>query len=416
MNTQRGFVSLTAVLVVLLGLTALGGGAYYVSHQKSASPAAYEDFSDTFVPSENPTATVTPAAQVTPAASVNTNARLVLVSPAPNSALRAGEETAIRWTIPQSVLDSFPKDFKLGLFLNVVQLDTGVNAYGINDGTNNPAAGSVTWKVPADAKPGAYRIDAYLSATPKDASRLCAVTLGKDCSPSAADVAIMTRASEYKSQSGSFTIAATQSQSGSISVPGMTKYTDRDFGFTFWYPSKWTISNSMTMMGDVICCTLKSKLLFTDQSGEVVMTVAAIDSEDRSVMLAGGACGTCAPIRYYFDINTHLWMKQYPDGIGGAPDMAPAQFEQTKEPQRADISANTMGGLHMFNGGFRFGSTLIPLSAHHFLYIYAPITGTGEYHIEAPLARTVVATDPSVATPVSIADQKKVIEAEASAY
>src|SRR5207249_4243365 len=29
-----------------------------------------------------------------------------------------------------------------------------------------------------------------------------------------------------------------------IAVPGMSMYTDHDFGFTFWYPTVWTIIES----------------------------------------------------------------------------------------------------------------------------------------------------------------------------
>lgn len=38
----------------------------------------------------------------------------------------------------------------------------------------------------------------------------------------------------------SITVGSTPSSS--VSVPGMTKYTDTDFGFSFWYPSGWKIT------------------------------------------------------------------------------------------------------------------------------------------------------------------------------
>ena len=109
-----------------------------------------------------------------------------------------------------------------------------------------------------------------------------------------------------------------------------------------------------------------------------------------------------------------MWMTQLPSGVGAAGGMTQEQFEKTKLPEPADISLNTMGGLHMFHGGTRFGSTVIPLSARNFLYIYS--SSQGEYNPEQPLANTILATDISVATPMSAAEQIKIIQAEKDAY
>jgi len=32
-----------------------------------------------------------------------------------------------------------------------------------------------------------------------------------------------------------------QTSAQSISVPGMSEYTDSNFGFSFWYPSSWSV-------------------------------------------------------------------------------------------------------------------------------------------------------------------------------
>ena len=72
----------------------------------------------------------------------------------------------------------------------------------------------------------------------------------------------------------------------------------------------------------------------------------------------------------------------------------------------ADVSTNTMGGLHILLG------SIVPLTAHDFVVV-------DSYGTSAPIntvINTIVATDPSVATPVSAAQQEAAIQAEKAAY
>jgi hypothetical protein len=97
----------------------------------------------------------------------------------------------------------------------------------------------------------------------------------------------------------------------------------------------------------------------------------------------------------YFDHALHTWMT----GVVGG----------TISP--ADVSVNSMGGLHMIPWG---GSVVVPLSASTFV---APDASTGSGTIDVkPFASTIVATDPAVATPVSANEQIKTIRAEQSMY
>jgi hypothetical protein len=202
-------------------------------------------------------------------------------------------------------------------------------------------------------------------------------------------------------------------QKGTVSVPGMSQYTDKDFGFSFWYPSGWRIVSAVIDSYRLSDGTILKHLLLT--GGNAPIHVLEFTSPTRTISIAPGACGFCAPVRFYFDANAHLWMKQYPEGAGGAPDMEQAQFEKTKIAQPADVSNNTMGGLHIFHGlSQRFGDSVVPLSAKNFLFVFAE--SQGEDNIELPLVDTVVALDPSVATPVSTTEQIKTIQAEAAAY
>lgn len=214
-----------------------------------------------------------------------------------------------------------------------------------------------------------------------------------------------------------------------ISVEGMKKFTDEDFGFSFWYPSGWTIVNMSE----------KGRGMFagsTDRSGnlmvgriyvrapDVEIYIDKIHSDERTYYVNPGACGYCGPVTYFFDPTLHLWMKQYPMGLNGAPDATPDQIEASKIPQPADISRNTMGGLHMFRTEQKESAVIVPLSARNFLYIrdetYTQLCGGScASNVKGGagfLANTIVATDPSVAVPLGKTEQKAVIEAEKAAY
>ena len=201
------------------------------------------------------------------------------------------------------------------------------------------------------------------------------------------------------------TVKGSESVSQNVSVLGMTKYTDSDFGFSFWYPSAWQISSVAVNPYPLSEGTTLKHLLLT--GGTAPIHILEFTSPTRTISIGGGACGFCAPIKFYFDADAHTWMKQYPQ-----PD---TEQGQSNIPQPADVSNNTMGGLHIFHGlSQRFGDSTVPLSARNFVFVYAE--SQGENNIELPLVNTIVALDPSVATPVSAAQQTQTIQAEANAY
>lgn len=214
----------------------------------------------------------------------------------------------------------------------------------------------------------------------------------------------------------------------SISVPGMTKYTDADFGFSFWYPSGWTVTSASGVAGtkDWAGNLLKGRIVIKGDGVEI--DIDKSHSDERTYKVNQGACGYCGPLTYYFDTALHTWMTVHPDGLSGAPDATPEQMAASKAPKPADVSNNTMGGLHIFNTGQKESAAIIPLSARDFLYIqgvtYTQQCGSscavdgGSYVKGAAqfLAKTILATDPSVATPVSAAEQTATIQAEKKAY
>lgn len=197
------------------------------------------------------------------------------------------------------------------------------------------------------------------------------------------------------------------------SVPGMSKYTDSDFGFSFWYPSNAVVNQIAVQGSSPAGQTILKRLSITVLG--VDLWIDEVTSSSGTFIVPGGACGYCAPVNFYFDRTQGAWMKQYPQGVGGA-DMLPGEFNKTKLPQLADVSHNTMGGLHIFSTEQKENASIIPLSAAHFVEV-------GDYSgrnpgsgIQSPLVQTIVATDPTVAIPVPTAQQITTIQAEASAY
>lgn len=224
-------------------------------------------------------------------------------------------------------------------------------------------------------------------------------------------------------------LTATKAASPGISVLGMTKYTDSDFGFSFWYPSSWKVDDmSESGQGAFRDTTDKagnlSKGRIFIRGDGVEIDIDKVYSEDRIFDVNPGACGYCGPLRYFYDVNQHAWMKVYPQGPNGAPDASPDFISQAKNPVAADISNNTMGGLHIFSTEQKENAAIVPLSARHFLqvtgvtYTAECASGCAKYvkGDQAYLTRTIVATDPSVATPVSAEEQIEVIQAAKKAY
>ena len=165
-------------------------------------------------------------------------------------------------------------------------------------------------------------------------------------------------------------------------VAGMSKYTDSDFGFSFWYPNGWTVIKHKSGSGSF-------------SPWEITITNPQNTTQNLAILETTSDSAVNNIEGYYFDSRLSTWMQQ----------------ESNTPPQAADISNNTMGGLHVFPGNEQ---SIIPLSANKFLSVSAnDVTNTVQW---GQLANTIVATDSSVATPVSTAQQIAAIQAEASAY
>jgi len=224
------------------------------------------------VPAETVIVPEIPARESVPSATLTApkSADFVITSPSPGTVFKGGEELTIAWRLPETVLSSFSEDFQLGLFLNVVsETNPSVNVYALNDGTNDPRSGSVVWKLPADIASGNYRIEGYLSASPKDAARLCTVKVGKDCRPTEADAATMARAQQYRDEGEWFSVVASQKTESTSATQTIQISQSQAYGLSV--PAAWRAEASVTTN--------------TSTSGAVYSAIYVYDEKDRLVMM-----------------------------------------------------------------------------------------------------------------------------------
>ncbi len=205
-----------------------------------------------------------------------------------------------------------------------------------------------------------------------------------------------------------------------VSVPGMSKYTDTTFGFTFWYPSTGIVKQ-IAVPKDYSSGMYGTQTTVVNRISAPDMLIDEVSSPSMSVLsdVDAGCCGSLTN-SYFFNPTIHTWMRKSDGGSSG-------NGQQGTFP--ADISNNTMGGLHILQGYTRFGAkVIIPLSATHFLAVYSVCNDATDYEC-SPWSKTaggygrfltsvntIVATDPLVATPVSVAQQNTIIQAEKDAY
>ena len=217
-------------------------------------------------------------------------------------------------------------------------------------------------------------------------------------------------------ESSPFTIIPpVQNQVSNITIPGMQRYTDSNFGFSFWYPSNWAVSEKQdTDPGYEYYkdgSFLKTISVANPNLPRVGVTIKEFSSPTLSITELGQT-KTANPVgvdqKYYFDKGLHTWM--YENLTDASSGNRPALTITA-----ADVSNNTMGGLHIFPGALRFGAnSIVPLSASHFLII-STNDSAGNIR-QNNLVDTIVATDSSVATPWSAALQTQTIQAEKTAY
>jgi hypothetical protein len=194
---------------------------------------------------------------------------------------------------------------------------------------------------------------------------------------------------------GTFVCAGLFAQA-QAAVAGMSRFTEPNFGFSFWYPTAWEVIDEPvtdpTEDGWFQNATIVRELQ--------IRNPAAAYDEDQPLgvilqeLLAPtgltelGRSKSASPVgvdgSYFFDSGTHRWMYAQ---LSEAPDGAPPATYPAK------ISRRTMGGLPFFWGAKRGGAdVIIPLDGSHFLVTSTMDPGGYQSHIY--LAATVVSTRP----------------------
>ncbi len=197
-----------------------------------------------------------------------------------------------------------------------------------------------------------------------------------------------------------------------VAVAGMKEYTDSNFGFSFWYPSTWTVREGDiqdTYSGGTVQKTLVVSPANSDVRRVDAIVINEFYSPTREITIARELCSPmsgsfAAAHRYYFDTNAHTWMVDVP-AYTGESERDGSKYNVPASIKAADVSYNTMGGLHMFGAGC--SGYVIPLSAKNFVVFSFNSRNVGSAY--GTIAKTITAADPSVATPVSVNEQIQTI-------
>jgi hypothetical protein len=204
--------------------------------------------------------------------------------------------------------------------------------------------------------------------------------------------------------------ASAQSQ---ISVPGMSRYTDSGFGFSFWYPTSWKVTqrpvtdptDSGWFQGGTIVkefVLANPKASDDDLPGVIIQEFSSSTNSITELGQTKSASPVGADQSYFFDGRTHTWM--YKILSSGADDGPP-------RTSPADLSNNTMGGLHIFDGAQRHGANcIVVLSPSKFLVLATKDPGGDSLH--QYLAKTVVAVGANAAKRTDVQQQTSAIYKE----
>ncbi len=186
--------------------------------------------------------------------------------------------------------------------------------------------------------------------------------------------------------------------------PGMSRFTDRGFGFSFWYPTAWRVKEEPVdprvveeWFADAKCIkeldVVDPETEGKDGAVGVIIQELFAPAGLTELGRSHSARWILENQKHFVDSKTHKWM--YVD-LSDAPDGSPPQahpFDMTK-------ARRTMGGLPILSGVVPDASEdIVPLNASHFLVI-STMQVAGDYDHEY-LATTVVSTHLGAGKPAS---------------
>jgi hypothetical protein len=211
-------------------------------------------------------------------------------------------------------------------------------------------------------------------------------------------VALVVVAVLYFGRGASMMPISTSVATSTPSTYGMTEYVDPTYGFTFWYPSSFTILASSTDDTTSFPGGTEVERLNLGPAGGVFISI--VTSPQSTITDEPNE--HAAPIdqtKYFYDVSSAQWMVAYPQGspTGGS-----------SATTTADVSKLTIGNLPMLPSAARFDTTIIPLSTTEFFVI----GDGGDTSFTDQLAQTVALSGATI-DPTMLSSA---LQAEAAAY
>jgi hypothetical protein len=207
--------------------------------------------------------------------------------------------------------------------------------------------------------------------------------------------------------------AGAQSQNA-IPPATMSQYVDAGFGFSFWYPAAWSVTEEPVadvtdpgwFQGGTIVRELRVANPRAYDDGEPPGVIVQELSAPAGFLTELGHSKSASPVgvdqKFFFDTKTQTWMDAM---LSEAPDGEPP----TTSP--AVISRKTLGGQPILNGAKRHGAdVIVPLNPTHFL-VLSTIDPGGDQD-EEYIAGTVAATGPNAVQPNSVQPSSTQAEAD----
>lgn len=199
MNTQKGFALVLILILVILGLSVVGGGAYFYKHPQKAPSFDFP---------LAPMASSTSQNFSTPSATID---KTSLTSNSANPTI-TGTFAGLNGLRVVIAKQAIPETETVLTTLNPAVIESSVSDHG-GDVNLNATMTAYSSKVYTPLPDGSYWVGVYAKSEKSGGVYTILLTSG--------------------------TLAV--SHVASPAVPGMSKYTDSDFGFSFWYPSGWKI-------------------------------------------------------------------------------------------------------------------------------------------------------------------------------
>ncbi len=204
------------------------------------------------------------------------------------------------------------------------------------------------------------------------------------------------------------TTPATASKPATATSASLQQYTDGVFGFSFWYPSTWQVSKvsaDAKTDGNITEGKIVATLVVgpKDAAGNTIPKFTLQEVAGASGGRITDTYGTGSNQTYFFSASLNTWMTI--EQTGSNPGVLVA----------ANVSNNTMGGLHMLGGipqpNQNIAATIVPINTQNYVVVNALSAFD-----QNPLAATIMALDPYAAAPASALTQQNTVQVEGKAY